>query len=96
MSNHKYNHDLAQRDDFVVRFSCEADWARFADERSDPELASAVREAVRKELKRRRDAEPSPVTVTVAAAPVAPAQPEPDDDANAVEFSEPTEGSTPQ
>jgi hypothetical protein len=91
MTKHRYNHDLAQRDDFVVRFSCEANWDRFADERNDPELAEVVTKAVKAELKKRADKEPAPVPTPVAPAP----QPEPDDDAVAVEFSEPTEGPTP-
>lgn len=104
MTKHKYNHDLCQRDDFVVRFSCEAAWDRFADERSDPELAEVVTKAIKAELKKRADRAPV-VAPTPAPTPVAPTQPEPDDDANAVEFSEqgtpaqaqpakPTEGST--
>lgn len=91
MSKHKYNHDLAQRDDFVVRFSCEANWDRFADERNDPELAEVVTKAVKAELKKRADKEPMPVAIPAPASQ----EPEVSDDANAVEFSEtpePTEG----
>lgn len=86
MSKHKYNHDLSQRDDFVVRFSCEANWDRFADERSDPELGEVIAKAVKAELKRRADKEPAPTPV------VTPTAPQSDDDANAVEFAETTEG----
>lgn len=53
MSDHKHHHDLAMADDFTIRFSCEARWERFADERSDPELGEIIKTAVLNELARR-------------------------------------------
>jgi hypothetical protein len=53
MSDHKHHHDLSQADDFTIRFSCEARWERFADERSDPELGEIIKTAVINELARR-------------------------------------------
>lgn len=78
-----YKHGLAQRDDFVVRFQCEANWERFADERSDPELARVIRSAVIAELARRaQDAdEPAPAPTPTPT----PAQPE---EATNVDFTD--------
>ena len=72
-----YKHSLALRDDFVVRFQCEANWERFADERSDPELAHVIRSAVIAELARRAQEADEPLP--------SPAQPE---EATNVDFTD--------
>jgi hypothetical protein len=53
---HKY--ELAQHPTFLVKFQCEANWERFADERNDPELAQVIADAVRAEFARRAGAVP--------------------------------------
>jgi hypothetical protein len=66
MTDHKHKHDLCLADDFTIRFSCEARWERFADERSDPELGEIIKTAVIDELSRRAALNAEPVAVASA------------------------------